>query len=47
LIEDPNLQHKVGNAGAAYTKTYHRWTAISTRLVDLYQQTINSTGNFF
>lgn len=47
LIEDPNLQHKVGNAGAAYTKTYHRWSAISTRLVDLYQQTLNSTGNFF
>lgn len=47
LIEDRNLQHKVGNAGAAYTKTHHRWTAISTRLVDLYQQTLSPTRGFF
>jgi len=47
LIEDQHLWYEIGNAGASYVKTHHRWASISARLVDIYQQTINLNGNAF
>jgi glycosyltransferase involved in cell wall biosynthesis len=40
LIEDRNLQHKIGDAGAVYTRVHHHWTFVSNQLVDVYQQTL-------
>lgn len=41
LIEDRNLQERVGNAGAAYVAANHNWLSIAAQLVEIYQQTID------
>jgi glycosyltransferase involved in cell wall biosynthesis len=41
LMEDRNLQRKVGAAGVSYIKNHHDWTTITSRLLKIYQQTIN------
>ena len=47
LIEDRNLQHEIGDAGASYIKHNHSWMPIVSQLVDIYQQTLNQKGNSF
>ena len=41
LIDDRNLQHEIGAAGESYVKTHHSWQLIASRLVDIYQLTLN------
>ena len=41
LIENRNLQQKIGAAGASYVKIHHSWVRIASQLVDIYQRTQN------
>ncbi len=41
LMENRNFQDKIGEAGASYVRKNHSWELIASRLVDIYQQTIN------
>jgi glycosyltransferase involved in cell wall biosynthesis len=40
LLEDQNLQSKMGKAGAAYVGNHHNWMAIASQLVEIYQDTL-------
>ena len=40
LIQDPNLQKKIGEAGQAYVRAYHQWISIASRLVHIYNQAL-------
>jgi glycosyltransferase involved in cell wall biosynthesis len=41
VIDNRNLQREIGEAGSAYTKSYHNWSAIASHLVEIYQQSIH------
>jgi polysaccharide biosynthesis protein PslH len=38
LIADQNLQHRIGDAGVTYVRTYHNWTTIASQLQNIYQE---------
>ena len=40
LIQDPNLQKKIGDAGQSYVRAYHQWVSIASRLVHIYKQVL-------
>jgi glycosyltransferase involved in cell wall biosynthesis len=40
LIEDPNLQKKIGEAGETYVRANHQWSSIASRLVHVYEQVL-------
>ena len=40
LIQDPNLQKKIGDAGLSYVRAYHQWVSIASRLVHIYKQVL-------
>ena len=42
LIANRDLQHKTGDAGVRYVRTFHSWDSIASQLVNIYQQTLNS-----
>jgi glycosyltransferase involved in cell wall biosynthesis len=42
LIAHRDLQQKTGNCGVTYVEGFHSWTAITSQLVNIYQQTIDS-----
>jgi polysaccharide biosynthesis protein PslH len=42
LIENQELQHKTGDAGAHYVKTFHSWASVASQLVNIYQQILDS-----
>jgi glycosyltransferase involved in cell wall biosynthesis len=41
LLEDRNLQSKMGNEGASYVRNHHNWIAIASQLVRVYQDALN------
>jgi glycosyltransferase involved in cell wall biosynthesis len=45
LIQDQNLQQQVGKAGEDYVRANHSWTRITSQLVNLYQETLDSARN--
>lgn len=47
LIEDRNLQHKIGDEGEAYVRAHHNWLSIASRLVEIYQQTLSHHRSTF
>jgi glycosyltransferase involved in cell wall biosynthesis len=46
LLENPVLQHSIGDAGLDYVRKNHHWDDIVTELIDVYEGTINREGNF-
>jgi len=40
MLDDPQRQKEVGEAGRRYVKTHHQWTEITTRLERCYQNAI-------
>jgi sugar transferase (PEP-CTERM/EpsH1 system associated) len=40
LMEDPNLQKTIGEAGQAYVRGHHQWIAIASRLARIYEQVL-------
>ncbi len=41
LLEDRNLQSKMGSEGASYVRNHHSWIDIASQLVRIYQDTLN------
>src|SRR5919109_2138531 len=44
LIANRDLQQKTGDAGVIYTRTFHSWTSIASKLVNIYQQILDSNS---
>jgi glycosyltransferase involved in cell wall biosynthesis len=46
LMQDPNLQKKIGEAGQTYVRANHQWILIASRLVHIYKEVLqrNSAG---
>ncbi|HET9906376.1 MAG TPA: glycosyltransferase [Anaerolineales bacterium] len=42
LIADRDLQQQTGDAGSQYVRTFHSWSSIASRLVNVYQQTLGN-----
>jgi glycosyltransferase involved in cell wall biosynthesis len=40
LMQDPNLQKKIGEAGETYVRANHQWSSIASRLVHIYEQVL-------
>src|SRR5919106_359604 len=40
LIEDRDLNRRIGEAGVAYVSTYHKWSLIASQLVKIYHQVL-------
>jgi glycosyltransferase involved in cell wall biosynthesis len=38
LLANRDLQHKTGDAGVTYVRTFHTWASIASQLVNIYQQ---------
>lgn len=45
LIEDRNLQHQIGEAGASYVGAQHSWDSMASQLAGIYQQALNANFN--
>ena len=44
LIANRDLQQKTGDAAVKYIRTFHSWTSIASQLVNIYQQTLDSSS---
>jgi len=44
LLANRDLQHKTGDAGVAYVRTFHTWASIASQLVNIYQQILDSNS---
>ena len=44
LMQDPNLQKKIGDAGQAYVRKHHQWSSIASQLVHVYQQVLQNNS---
>jgi glycosyltransferase involved in cell wall biosynthesis len=44
LIDDRELQKRIGKAGMAYVGTHHRWRQIAFQLTNIYLQALSSNG---
>ena len=42
LLDDPNLQQRVGQAGRAYVEAHHHWYAVAGRFEELYEQAVTA-----
>lgn len=40
LLDDLNLQRKIGDAGAVYVRNQHNWTSIAKDMIAIYESTI-------
>ena len=40
LMQDPNLQKRIGEAGETYVRANHQWSSIASRLVHVYEQVL-------
>ena len=38
LVDDQDLQYRIGNSGADYVRTYHNWVSIASQLESIYHQ---------
>ena len=45
VIEDRNLQQKLGDAGVVYARSFHSWPRIASQLAEIYQQVLSLNGN--
>jgi glycosyltransferase involved in cell wall biosynthesis len=44
LIANRDLQQKIGEAGVTYSRTFHNWTSITSQLVNIYRQILDSNS---
>lgn len=44
LIDDPDLQYRIGNSGANYIRTYHNWASIASQLEGVYHQVLENSA---
>jgi glycosyltransferase involved in cell wall biosynthesis len=44
LIANRDLQQQIGEAGGVYVRTFHRWEATASRLVNIYRQALDSSS---
>jgi glycosyltransferase involved in cell wall biosynthesis len=44
LIANRDLQQKTGDAGVRYISTFHSWASITSQLVNIYQQVLDSNS---
>ena len=44
LLANRDLQHKTGDAGVTYVRTFHTWASIASQLVNIYQQILDSNS---
>ena len=42
LVDDPQLQRKIGRAGRGYVEKYHSWTSIAAKLKGVYDAIIEN-----
>jgi len=42
LLANRDLQQKTGEAGVTYVRAFHSWASITSQLVNVYQQTVDS-----
>jgi glycosyltransferase involved in cell wall biosynthesis len=42
LMEDPNLQRTISEAGQTYVRAHHQWISIASRLVHIYEQVLQA-----
>lgn len=47
LLEDQNLQQKIGDAGLSYIRTHHNWASTAARVVEIYEQALHSDRSSF
>jgi glycosyltransferase involved in cell wall biosynthesis len=46
LMNDHDLQMRIGGAGAFYVRTHHNWSSIASRLIDTYQELLDHNKLF-
>lgn len=46
LMNDPELQRRMGDAAAEYVRTHHNWASIASRLESIYREVLESSSLF-